>query len=252
MKITDSPSVRGIGNRQLRFYLTNPAPCPYLEGQVERKVFTNLAVHDAESLHDALSHSGFRRSQAIAYRPTCPSCNACRATRVPVADFTLSKRWRRVQSKNKALTRFPKRPSATREQFRLLKRYLSSRHDDGGMSEMNLRDYVAMIEGSPVPSIVFEYRESPDDDAPLIAVAIADVLKDGLSMVYSFFDPDLSDRSLGSYIILDHIEHARELSLDFVYMGYWVQGSPKMGYKANFQPIEVLDGDEWHILENDK
>ena len=96
MKIIDSPSVRGLGHRQLRFYLINASPCPYLDGQIERKVFTNLATEDADNLHDALSHSGFRRSQNIAYRPACPACNACRATRLPVADFEPKKRWRRV------------------------------------------------------------------------------------------------------------------------------------------------------------
>lgn len=250
MKIIDSPAVRGIANRQLRFYMTNPAPCPYLDGQVERKVFTNLAVRESEILHDALSHSGFRRSQSIAYRPACTSCNACRATRIPVDQFKLSKRWRRVVNKNSALIRSPQRATATREQYRLLKRYLNSRHANGGMSSMDLRDYVAMIEGSPVPTVMFEYRESSDLDAPLVAAALVDVLKDGLSMVYSFFDPDVASRGIGNYLILDHISYAKELNLPFVYMGYWVDGSPKMGYKADFRPLEVLDGDEWRVLED--
>lgn len=250
MKITDSPAVRGLAQRKLRFYMTNPAPCPYLEGQTERKVFTNLAVEDAENLHEALSLSGFRRSQSIAYRPACKTCTACRATRLIVDDFSRNKRWKRVWNKNTALTRYPKHPVATREQFRLLKKYLTGRHAEGGMASMGLRDFVSMVEESPIPSVVFEYREGPEEDAPLIAVAIADVLKDGLSMVYSFFDPELTDRGLGNFIILDHIEHARELGLEFVYMGYWVEGSPKMGYKADFSPIEVLDGDEWRILDN--
>ena len=250
MKISESPAIKGLGARQLRFYMTNPAPCPYLENQTERKVFTNLAVPDADHLHDALSHGGFRRSQSIAYRPACANCNACRATRVPVADFTMSKRWRRVWNKNSSLIRTPRRPTATREQYRLLKTYLDGRHADGGMAQMDLRAYVAMVEGSPVPSVIFEYREGDEIDSPLIAAALCDVLKDGLSMVYSFFNPDLRDRGIGNYIILDHIAYARELGLNYVYMGYWVDGSPKMGYKADYRPLEVLDGDEWHILED--
>ena len=249
MKIIDSPSLRSLGNRQLRFYLTNASPCPYLDGQIERKVFTNLATHDAEHLHDALTQSGFRRSQNIAYRPACPGCNACKATRLPVADFTRSKRWRRVWNKNSSLMRFPRRPVATREQFRLLKTYLDARHENGGMTQMDLRDYVAMVEGSPIPSVIFEYREGDDIDSPLIAVAIADVLRDGLSMVYSFFDPAWTKNGLGNFIILDHIEHARQLGLDYVYMGYWVHGSQKMGYKSDFRPLEVLDGEEWTAIE---
>jgi arginine-tRNA-protein transferase len=250
MKITDSQAVRGLAQRKLRFYMTSPAPCPYLDGQEERKVFTSLDVEDAEQLHEALSLSGFRRSQSIAYRPACKTCSACRATRLIVSDFRLSKRWKRVLNKNTGLIRRAQRPVATREQFRLLKRYLTSRHADGGMAAMELRDYVSMVEESPIPSVVFEYREGPEEDAPLVAVAIADILRDGLSMVYSFFDPDLSDRSPGTFIILDHIRHAGELGLDYVYMGYWVRGSQKMGYKADFRPLEVLDGDEWRILDN--
>ncbi|MAK62182.1 MAG: arginyltransferase [Ponticaulis sp.] len=251
MKIIDSPAVRGIANRQLRFYMTNPAPCPYLEGKSERKVFTNLAVSDAELLHDALSHSGFRRSQSIAYRPACTACNACRATRIPVADFSPTKRWRRVLKKNASLIREPKRPTATREQYNLLKRYLDGRHAHGGMAGMNLRDYVSMVEGSPVPTVVFEYREGPEPDSTLIAAALVDVLKDGLSMVYSFFEPERATQSMGNFIILDHIAYAQELNLDYVYLGYWVESSPKMGYKADFRPLEILDGDEWRILEDE-
>lgn len=252
MKLSESPKAQEILHRRIRFYLTSPAPCPYLDGAVERKVFANLAVDDAEDLHDVLSHYGFRRSQNIIYRPSCPSCNACKPTRVPIADFTRSKRWRRVWNRNKTLTRRPIPPKATTEQYRLLKRYLDARHFEGGMADMSLQDYVAMIEGSPIPSVIFEYRDGPEEDAPLIAAAIADVLKDGLSMVYSFFDPDLSERSLGKYIILDHIEHARELGLSYVYLGYWVSGSRKMGYKADFRPLEVLDGETWRVLQDDQ
>ena len=218
---------------------------------MERKVFTNLAVPDADLLHDGLSHSGFRRSQSIAYRPACTACSACRATRVLVDEFKQTKRWKRVAKKNGAMLRTPKRPIATREQYRLLKTYLDGRHADGGMSDMGLRDYVAMVEGSPVPSVVFEYREGDELDSPLIAAAIVDILKDGLSMVYSFFNPELADRGIGNYIILDHIAYAQELGLPYVYLGYWVDGSPKMSYKASFQPMEVLDGDEWRLLKSD-
>lgn len=250
MKINDSPKARELLNRKIRFYLTNPSPCPYLPDRVERKVFTNLDVDEAEDLHELLSHNGFRRSQSIVYRPACPSCSLCRPTRVPVDDFTPSKRWRRVKNKNRGLVRTPSPPHASREQYELLKTYLDSRHAEGGMADMSLRDYVSMVEGSPVPSVIFEYRDGPEDDAPLIAAAIADVLRDGLSMVYSFFNPAFSDRSLGNYIILDHIDHARELGLPYVYLGYWVSGSQKMGYKANFRPLEVLDGDTWRAIQD--
>ncbi|MDF1681741.1 arginyltransferase [Ponticaulis sp.] len=251
MKISESPALKGLGQRRVRFYITNPAPCPYLDGQTERKVFTNLAVEDAQSLHDALSHGGFRRSQSIAYRPACASCKACMAARVPVSEFKFTKRWRRVLNKNKELVRTAVRPSATREQYRLLKTYLDSRHAEGGMAGMELRDFVSMVEGSPVPTVIFEYRAGDADDAPLMAAALVDVLKDGLSMVYSFFDPSLADRGMGNFMILDQIRYAQELGLDYVYLGYWVEGSPKMDYKAAFRPIEVLDAEEWRRLEDE-
>ena len=227
-----------------------PDQCVYLSGRADRtESLPNLATEDADNLHDALSHSGFRRSQNIAYRPACPACNACRATRLPVADFEPKKRWRRVWNKNKHFIRTPRQPIATREQFRLLKTYLDHRHEDGGMTQMDLRDYVAMVEGSPVSSVIFEYRES-DRGRPARGLTITDV-QDGLSMVYSFFDPTRASQGIGNFIILDHIEQARALGLDYVYMGYWVEGSPKMGYKADFRPLEVLYGDEWRILRNE-
>lgn len=250
MKLSDShlfpPGVR----RSLRFYLTSPSPCPYLPGKKERKAFTNLAVTDSDAVHDSLSQSGFRRSQSIAYRPACPSCNACRSVRVDVQRFKPSKSQRRALNKNADLIRTPVRPQATREQFRLLKAYLHSRHEGGGMSDMSYRDYVGMVSDSPVQSLIFEYRHSPENGGKLAACAITDVLRDGLSMVYTFFDPSDPAASLGSHMILDHIENAGALGLPHVYLGYWVKGSPKMDYKRNFTPLEVLDGDQWRELED--
>lgn len=250
MKFNDSPFAQEVLHQKVRFYLTQTGPCPYLEGQVERKVFTSLEVEKANSLHDLLSYNGFRRSQTIAYRPACPKCKACRATRVPVDDFTMSKRWRRVWNRNSDLVRSDHPTITTDEQFALLSRYLETRHKDGGMSDMDAHDYASMVEDAPVSSIVIEYRHGNAPDAPLIAAAIADVLNDGLSMVYSFFDPDFADRSLGSYIILDHIAQARKLGLSFVYLGYWVSGSRKMDYKAQFRPLQVLDGDAWRDIQD--
>ncbi len=250
MKLNDSqifpPGVR----QSLRFYLTSPSPCPYLPGKRERKAFTNLAVTDADAVHDSLSRSGFRRSQSIAYRPACPSCNACRSVRVDVQAFQPGKTQRRILARNNDVVRHPVRAQATREQYRLLKRYLRARHDGAGMSEMSYRDYAGMVGESPVQSLIFEYRRGEGADAPLVAAAITDVLRDGLSMVYTYFDTDEPSDSLGSYMILDHIAHARTLGLPHVYLGYWVKGSPKMDYKRRFKPLEVLDGDAWRPLED--
>jgi leucyl-tRNA---protein transferase len=248
MKLNDSQNFPIGLKRNLRFYLTNPAPCPYLPGRRERKAFTSLAVPDAEALHDELSSSGFRRSQGIAYRPACPACNACRSVRVDARRFQPSRSQRRIFRRNDDLVRTPTPATATRQQFRLLKSYLRGRHDGGGMSEMSYRDYVNMVGDSPIQSLIFEYRLGNQPQAPLVAAAISDVLRDGLSMVYTFFDPQLSRRSLGKFMILDHIRQVRELGLPHVYLGYWIKGAAKMDYKRDYTPLEVLDGEEWRPL----
>ena len=232
--------------------MTNPSPCPYLPGLKERKAFTNLAIGDADLVHNSLSQAGFRRSQTIAYRPACPRCNACRSVRVPTREFALSRNDRRTLNRNTSLVRRPVESQPSREQYRLLKSYLKSRHDGAGMSDMSYREYSAMVSGSPVQSLIFEYRDGPEEDAPLIAASLTDVLRDGFSMVYTFFDPALSSRGLGHYLILDHILHAQELGLPHVYLGYWVKGSQKMDYKRRYRPLEVLDGDSWRPLEDDE
>lgn len=252
MKFTDSHLLPAGLERSLRFYVTNPSPCPYLPDRKERKAFTNLAIPEADAVHNVLSQSGFRRSQSIAYRPACLRCNACRSVRVPVRDFEPSRNDRKVLAKNEGLVRRPVVSQATREQFRLLKSYVKTRHDNGGMSEMTYRDYVAMVGASPVQSLIFEYRDGPEDSAPLLAASITDVLRDGFSMVYTFFAPEQDKRSLGHQVILDHIRHAQELGLPHVYLGYWVKGSPKMAYKRRYRPLEVLDGDRWRLLRDDE
>ena len=252
MKFTDSNILPQGLERSLRFYVTSPSPCPYLPGKRERKAFTNLAVSDADNIHNSLSQAGFRRSQTIAYRPACTRCNACRSVRVPTREFELSRNDRRAMNRNASLVRTPKESIATREQYRLLKAYVKGRHDKGGMSEMSYRDYAIMVGGSPVQSLIFEYRDGPEEDAPLLAVSLTDVLRDGFSMVYTFFDPAQVKRGLGHYLILDHIRHAQDLGLPHVYLGYWVKGSPKMAYKRRYQPLEVLDGDRWRPLRDDE
>ncbi|MEO0882287.1 MAG: arginyltransferase [Pseudomonadota bacterium] len=248
MKFSDSHLFQSGYRRALRFYMTAPAPCPYLDGMRERKAFTNLSVPDADAVHSLLSQSGFRRSQGIAYRPACPRCNACKSVRVPVRDFLYTKRWRRVLNRNSGIRATAQKAVATREQYRVLQNYLLARHEDGGMADMSFRDYANMVSESPVRSLIVEYRDGDGDDAPLIGAAITDVLRDGLSMVYSFFEPDLSGRSLGSFMILEHIQRAAVHGLPHVYLGYWVEGSPKMDYKRQFWPLEVLNGETWELM----
>jgi arginine-tRNA-protein transferase len=235
----------------LRFYLTAPSPCPYLPGQRERKVFTSLEAGDALVLHEALASAGFRRSQNIAYRPACDTCAACVSTRIVADAMHFSRRWRKALNRNQDLTRALRPAEATEEQFWLLKRYLLSRHGEGGMAEMTFLDYAAMVEDTAVRTHIVEYRYANPEPGQeeLAAVALVDVLKDGLSLVYSFFDPDHDRRSLGAFTILDHVLQARAAGFSYVYLGFWVRGSQKMGYKAAFQPLQALIGGEWRDFD---
>ncbi|MDD8024220.1 MAG: arginyltransferase [Paracoccaceae bacterium] len=236
-----------------QFYVTAPQPCPYLDGRAERKLFTALQGEGAEKLNNALSRQGFRRSQNVLYRPSCADCTACLSARIRVADFTTSRTQRRVLKRNADLKRTATSPWATEEQFALFRRYLDHRHADGGMADMDIFEFAAMIEETPVKSRVVEYREtaaSPGSVRALTAVCLTDVLDDGLSMVYSFYDPDRIDDSLGTFLILDHVEIARRANLPYVYLGYWVPGSRKMGYKANFAALEIFKGGRWQDIGN--
>jgi arginine-tRNA-protein transferase len=234
-------------SRLPQFFLTPGGACPYLPSKVERKVFARLVGPHAAQLNDALTHSGFRRSQMIAYRPACDGCTACVSVRVVAGEFEVSRTMRRMERINSDLVRTAVPPEATREQFALLQSYLASRHAGGGMSDMGLFDYVAMVEETPVETMLIEYRirEPQGGAGRLVACSLSDVLQDGLSMVYSFFDPELSRRSLGTYMILDHVHAAKERHMPYVYLGYWVRGSRKMDYKARFRPLEALGSSGW-------
>ena len=225
-----------------QLFLTAAMPCPYLPGKQERKLFTHLTGRRASNLHHLLSENGFRRSQNLIYRPACEGCNACQSVRIVANQFVASSRFRRVLQKNDDLSVEVRSTTATGEQYDLFKRYLESRHAGGGMNQMSFVDYEYMVEDTPVQSVLVEYRLREHPDQTLVAVALTDVMPDGLSMVYSFYDPDLAPRSLGTYLILDHIQQVRSAALRYVYLGYWVKHSPKMAYKAQFRPLEVQMG----------
>jgi leucyl-tRNA---protein transferase len=234
-----------------QFYVTAPQPCPYLAGRMERKLFTALQGDTAERLNNTLSQQGFRRSQNVLYRPSCADCAACLSARIRVADFRPSRSQRRTLNRNARLVRESSTPWATEDQYALFRRYLESRHADGGMADMDIFEFAAMIEETPVRSRVVEYSvpaASGRRRSELVAVSLTDLLADGLSMVYSFYEPDLARDSLGTYLILDHVTMAREAGLPYVYLGYWVPGSRKMGYKARFGALEVYHRGAWRDL----
>lgn len=236
-----------------RFFVTSPAPCPYLPGRSERKVFTELKGPHADSLNDALGRIGFRRSQTVAYRPSCIDCNACVSVRVVTGDFVASSSQKRTIKAHGDLIATVCRPWSTSEQFDLLQRYLSVRHPEGGMTTMDEVDFADMVEHTPVTSYVIEYREpSADGVVPgrLVGACLTDRQCDGLSMIYSFYDPHYEGRQgLGNFIILDHIRRAEEMGLFYVYLGYWVEGSPRMQYKVRYRPMEKLGRSGWERID---
>jgi arginine-tRNA-protein transferase len=234
------------------FYVTAPQPCPYLEGHSERKLFTHLTHDKPRGLIDNLLKSGFRRSQNIAYMPYCDRCQKCVSVRVAVNEFQPSRSFRRILDRNSDLVGRRQAPVPTSEQYSLFRDYIDARHGDGGMADMTVLDFAMMIEDSIIDTFVTEYRVAPSGtsrarpgDAPLAAVALCDRLSDGVSMVYSFYDPSEEARSLGTFMILDHIEQVRRLGLPYLYLGYWIEGSRKMSYKSRFQPQERLGPEGW-------
>lgn len=232
-----------------QFYVTAPQPCPYLPRQMERKLFTHLTRDKSEALIDTLLKGGFRRSQNIAYMPYCDHCSACVPVRIVVDEFEPSRTFKRIQRANRDLAAARVEAIPTSEQYSLFRDYIDARHPDGGMAEMSVLDYAMMVEDSVVQTFLTEYRQTPEDPGdmapPLLGVALCDRLSDGISMVYSFYEPEQAERSLGTHIILDHIEYARRLGLPYVYLGYWIEGSRKMRYKTRFRPQEHLTPDGW-------
>jgi leucyl-tRNA---protein transferase len=250
-----------------QFYLTSPSPCPYLAGKEERKVFTHLVGERAAELNNILTQGGFRRSQSIAYRPACEGCRCCVSVRVIAKEFSPTRSMRRIANRNADTVGEMKIAVPTSEQYAIFRAYLDSRHRDGGMADMTVLDYAMMVEDSHIETRIIEYRRreqpplypaAPAGDGrvgvrrgagDLIAVALTDVLADGLSMVYSFFEPDEAGRSLGTFMVLDHIARAQRMGLSYVYLGYWVRGSRKMDYKSRFLPQERLTPDGWARVE---
>ena len=235
------------GHRLPSFFITEPMPCPYIDGLMERKLFTHMTGDKADEINNNLTHAGFRRSQTIAYRPACDECAACRSVRVRVEDFTASKNLRRIVNRNQDLRVQVQPPQSTREQYELLHCYLDHRHSEGGMADMTPQDYMTMVEETAVSTRMIEYRTT---DNQLVACLLRDTMYDGYSMVYSFFDPDLPARSLGSYIILQQIQDAQDNALAYIYLGYLIESCTKMSYKKRFKPLEILGKDGWEAYQD--
>ncbi len=232
------------------FYVTAPQPCPYLPGRHERKIFTHLSPDRPRALIDNLLKGGFRRSQNIAYMPYCDHCAACVPVRVIASEFEAKRTLAKIWKMNGDVEARRSQGKPTIEQYALFRTYIEARHADGGMADMSLFDYSMMVQDSAVETFLTEYRlRRPGrvgvKDSPLIAAVLCDRLSDGISLVYSFFDPDLGRRSLGNYMILEQLAFARSRGIPYVYLGYWIAGSRKMAYKTRFTPQEHLTPVGW-------
>lgn len=224
-------------------FATASAPCPYVLGRVERKLIVELPEDgEAPLIYDHLSHAGFRRSHRFAYRPACRACNACVPVRIAVARFAHSRSTRRVWNANRALAGRLVAPFAVPEHYHLFQCYQRSRHRSSEMAAMTFQDYRSMVEDSPIRTAIAEFR---DGEGLLAAAVLVDRVDDGLSAVYSYFDPTRRRQSLGTWSILWLVEESRRRGLDYVYLGYWIAESPKMAYKGRFPALERLTAAGW-------
>lgn len=230
------------------FFATSPLPCPYLPGRTERRLVTELSGRQAGALHDVLSQAGFRRSHSLAYVPVCRDCSACAAVRVKALAFQQTRGQRRVRARNADLSLVNAPATATEEQYALFRSYQRDRHSDGEMARMTFYDFQTLIEDTPVETYVLEVR---DPAGRLVAACLTDRMSDGLSAVYSFFEPQAQGRSLGTFLILSLIEDAQRLGLPHVYLGFWIARSQKMSYKSRFRPLEAYTPDGWRPLDVD-
>ena len=233
----------GDNRSPLVFVRTMPMSCPYIKGQIERRLITDISTIEGKKSHDLLANAGFRRTQHISYRHACPNCSACKPIRVRVKDFETTGSFRRIQKKNADLIHEWKEPKVTEEQFELFQSYQHSRHSGG---EMGLMDYVSfgeMVERSPIETRLLEHRRAKSKE--LIGVMLVDIQNNGYSAVYSFFDVTEPKRSLGSFLVLNLISEAAFDNLQYVYLGYWIENSPKMSYKTKFTPVEIFTPDGW-------
>ena len=231
------------------FFATAPQPCPYIPGRIERRIVTELVGRDSIALHEQLSVAGFRRSHSIAYAPACPGCQACQAVRIRVDGFSLSRSQRRILRRNRGLIATEMKPNATAGQFKIFTAYQESRHSGGDMAQMDFHDYQSLVEDTPVETSLVEFR---DPEIGLLGACLIDRVENGLSAVYSFFEPEFHRRSLGTQMILWMIARTKDLGLQYVYLGFWIANCPKMSYKVNFQPLETWRPEGWKPLPPDE
>jgi arginyl-tRNA--protein-N-Asp/Glu arginylyltransferase len=225
-------------------YLSMPHPCSYLAGHMSTILFVDPQRLLNQGEYGSFVHQGFRRSGDLVYRPHCTGCTACVAVRVPVREFAASRGQRRVWKRNDDIEVTEKPARFDPAHFDLYRRYQAGRHPESGMNDTDPQKYLGFLVSRQVNTAFFELRA----DGRLLGVAVADILPDGLSAVYTFYDPELRERGLGVYAILWEIAETARRGLDYLYLGYWIASSPKMAYKADYRPLEALRNSHWEPL----
>jgi arginyl-tRNA--protein-N-Asp/Glu arginylyltransferase len=222
-------------------FLSMPHPCSYLPGRTATSLFLDPRQPLDSRQYAGFMRLGFRRSGDLVYRPHCRDCNACTPVRVPVDRFRPDRGQRRIWKRNQDLRVIPRPPIYSQEHFDLYQRYQAMRHPGGGMDDPDPQKYINFLGSQHIHTVFYEMRH----EHKLLGVAVTDILPDGLSAVYTFFDPDASRRALGVYAVLWQVRQAVERRLPWLYLGYWIKECAKMAYKANYRPLEVFLNGHW-------
>jgi len=228
----------------LRYYLSGPHPCAYLPDRQAIMATIDPQMTINQPLYSQLAQLGFRRSGTNVYRPQCPSCQACVPLRVAVADFHPNRSQRRAWQRNQDIHIRDQAASFDEQHFALFQRYVNTQHRAGGMDNPEATDYLSFLTCPGINTRFLEFRHNNN----LFAVAATDILENGLSAVYTFYDPDMSRRSPGVFTLLWQIEHCRQLGLDWLYLGFWIEECRKMRYKNSYRPCEALTPEGWQPL----
>lgn len=230
--------------RDLKVYTTYPHSCSYLDDQEAVTLFVDPRQTVDKTLYSKLSAMGFRRSGSHIYRPHCSDCNACIPARIPVNSFDPSRRQRRTRKRNQDLVVECSDAIGDEAAYDLYCRYINDRHSDGDMFPPDREQYESFLSNEWNCTNYYRFFEQGN----LLAIAVVDELQDGLSAIYTFFEPNAGNRSLGAFAILWQVEQARQMGLDYVYLGYWIRGCQKMAYKSEYRPLELYLNNRWTLL----